>query len=64
MNTIERGELQIEYTWRRGYPGDRITPGKPAHAEDVTVYFRGRELRNITTRNWWRIEEEIAASHA
>jgi hypothetical protein len=59
MSTIERGDLEIEYTWRRAYPGNRITPGEPGHPEDVTITFRGRELRNISPRNWWRIEEEI-----
>lgn len=63
MYTIERGGLEIRYIWRSGYPGDRITPGERGHAEDVEITYRGRELRNISARNWARIEDEIAACH-
>ena len=61
--TIERGDLEIRYYWSDGDAGDRWYPGEAAHAEEVRVYWRGREVRRISTRNLERLENEITACH-
>ena len=63
MMTIEKGDIEIQYTWSAGCSGDWITPGEQAHPEDVTVYYRGRKLQNISDENRQAIEDYIVACH-